>query len=67
MNTPGGLCVRCIHARQVSGARGSLFILCELAHTVEGFPRYPRLPVVVCSGYRAQEEEGDDRRKEHAS
>jgi hypothetical protein len=46
-----GLCASCVHAREVVSSRGSTFTRCELSQTDERFPRYPRLPVVVCSGY----------------
>jgi hypothetical protein len=49
---PVGLCLRCAHARQVESARGSRFVLCELARTDDHFPRYPPLPVLSCRGYR---------------
>jgi hypothetical protein len=32
--------------------RGSEFILCALSRTDDRFPRYPRLPVLRCDGYR---------------
>jgi hypothetical protein len=45
------LCVRCVHARTVETARGSVFVLCERSRTDPAFPRYPQLPVVGCRGY----------------
>jgi hypothetical protein len=47
-----GLCVNCVHARQVDSARGSSFLLCELSRTDPRFPKYPRLPVLSCAGYK---------------
>lgn len=47
-----GLCATCIHARQVRGAR-TVFWRCALADTDARFARYPRLPVLQCSGYQA--------------
>jgi len=49
-NDPG-LCASCMHGRVISGAH-STFWLCELSRTDSRFPRYPRLPVLRCSGYR---------------
>jgi hypothetical protein len=46
-----GLCATCVHARRVESARGSEFILCELSAIDPAFPKYPRLPVIECSGY----------------
>jgi hypothetical protein len=36
----------------VTSARGSSFTLCELSLVDPRFPKYPRLPVVACDGYR---------------
>jgi hypothetical protein len=46
-----GLCVDCVHARRVESARGSAFFFCGLSATDSRFPKYPRLPVLTCSGY----------------
>jgi hypothetical protein len=46
-----GLCLNCVHARKVDSARGSSFYLCALSESDPAFPRYPRLPVILCSGY----------------
>jgi len=50
-----GLCAHCAHARIIVSARGSTFYLCNLSASDPRFPKYPRLPVVQCSGYRPQE------------
>jgi len=50
-----GLCADCVHARGVESARGSAFILCELSATDPSFAKYPRLPVLRCSGYARKE------------
>jgi len=60
-----GLCVTCVHARRVPGAR-TVFWRCSLADTDARFVRYPRLPVLQCSGYQAVDAEsatstGDDK------
>jgi hypothetical protein len=46
-----GLCADCLHARRIESPRGSVFILCQLSATDPRFPKYPRLPVLQCSGY----------------
>jgi hypothetical protein len=46
-----GLCVDCQHARQIDSARASTFIFCALSLSDPAFPKYPRLPVLECSGY----------------
>jgi len=48
---PRGLCDSCRHARRIVNDRGSVFVLCELSRTDSRFPRYPRLPVVACTGF----------------
>ena len=47
-----GLCRDCQHARQIESDRGSIFLRCELAVEDSRFAKYPRLPVLDCSGYR---------------
>jgi hypothetical protein len=47
-----GLCVGCLHAKQVHSSRGSVFYLCGLSAVDSAFPKYPRLPVIRCLGYR---------------
>lgn len=47
-----GLCADCIHARPVKSDRGSTFLLCELSARDPKFPKYPRLPVLSCDGYK---------------
>jgi hypothetical protein len=48
---PTGLCPSCANVRFVKGAN-STFLMCELSRTDPRFPRYPRLPVLKCEGYR---------------
>lgn len=50
-----GLCLSCAHVRPITSDRGSVFYLCGKAKTDPRFPKYPRLPVVSCSGWRAAE------------
>jgi hypothetical protein len=52
MATFPGLCAACSNARTVESRRGSSFWLCELSRTDQRFPRYPRLPVLRCAGFR---------------
>jgi hypothetical protein len=54
---PPGLCATCRHAA-VLASRTSVFLRCGLAERDPAFPRYPRLPVVVCAGYERSPEEG---------
>jgi len=53
-----GLCADCIHARSVKSERGSVFVLCELSARDSKFPKYPRLPVLSCSGYKKKDVTG---------
>jgi Rieske Fe-S protein len=46
-----GLCTDCVHARRVRSSRGSIFFLCELSARDPNFAKYPRLPILRCSGY----------------
>jgi len=46
-----GLCANCRHARQIESAKGSQFLLCQLSQSDPNFRKYPRLPVLRCSGY----------------
>ena len=47
-----GLCASCRHAREIRSRR-SAFLRCGLADVDTRFPRYPRLPVLECTGYRS--------------
>ena len=49
-----GLCTTCIHAKQMTNDRGSVFLLCLLSKSDPRFPKYPRLPVLRCEGYNAK-------------
>lgn len=50
-----GLCGRCQHQRTVTSARGSTFVLCNLAKTDPSYPKYPRLPVLSCAGFLSEQ------------
>jgi hypothetical protein len=52
-----GLCASCRHCRPIESGKGSVFVLCELSKTDPRFPKYPRLPVLSCDGYRRQTQE----------
>jgi hypothetical protein len=47
-----GLCHDCAHARVIRSAKGSEFLLCRLSERDPNFPKYPRLPVLSCAGYK---------------
>ncbi len=47
-----GLCAACKHASVVRSAKGSTFMMCELAKTDTNFNKYPPLPVIQCVGYQ---------------
>ena len=46
-----GLCFSCVHARRVEALRGAVFYRCGYSDVDPAFPKYPQLPVLVCSGY----------------
>jgi len=51
--TAPGLCPSCKHMFPVETPRGSAFIMCKLSKLDPSFPKYPRLPVLECSGYES--------------
>lgn len=51
VRSPAGLCESCRHVEVVTSAHGSTFFLCRLSFEDPRFPKYPVLPVAVCSGY----------------
>ena len=46
-----GLCLSCKHVREVRTDRSAVFYQCQRAATDSAYPKYPRLPVLVCQGY----------------
>jgi hypothetical protein len=54
IETDPGLCATCRFARVIRNDRGSTFYLCGKSFEDPSFPKYPRLPVVACSGYERQ-------------
>ena len=49
--SPAGLCAGCSYSREIISDRRATFYLCERANTDPAFHKYPRLPVLQCSGY----------------
>lgn len=49
-----GLCSNCRHSQVLESDRGSTFLLCQLSRTDRSFPKYPRVPVLICRGYVAK-------------
>jgi hypothetical protein len=47
-----GLCETCVHSRVQTSGRGSTFRRCGLHETEPRFPKYPRLPVLACTGHQ---------------
>jgi hypothetical protein len=41
-----------MHARPVVTARGSTFWRCAFSDVDARFPKYPRLPVLQCAGFK---------------
>jgi hypothetical protein len=46
-----GLCADCEYSKIVRSDRGAAFYQCLHSFTDPAFPKYPRLPVLKCSGY----------------
>ncbi len=46
-----GLCAECAHARRIESHRRSVFYLCCRSMSDPSFAKYPRLPVLACSGF----------------
>jgi mannose-6-phosphate isomerase-like protein (cupin superfamily) len=51
IDKPAGLCGGCVHVELIRSDRGSLFYLCKRSARDPRFAKYPRLPVLSCSGY----------------
>lgn len=52
---PPGLCAACENVKIIDTRKGSRFYLCQLAEVDARFPRYPRIPVLRCHGFREAE------------
>lgn len=61
-----GLCASCENMRLIESDRGTKFYLCRLSATDPSFPKYPRLPVLQCPGYRAMENRAKGDRAEQS-
>lgn len=46
-----GLCEACVWARIIRSDRGSEFWLCRYSAEDARYPKYPRLPVLVCAAF----------------
>jgi hypothetical protein len=51
LSDPVGLCATCAHVKVIANRRGSTFYRCQLAEVDPRFEKYPRLPVLRCTGY----------------
>ena len=49
-----GLCADCRFARVMRSDRGTVFYQCGKSFEDPRFPKYPRLPVLACTGYEAE-------------
>lgn len=47
-----GLCARCSHVKRNRSDRGTVFYFCTLSQKDARFPKYPRIPVRDCTGFR---------------
>ena len=45
------LCLDCEYAKHVEAKEDTVYFLCQRFLTDPMFPKYPRLPVLRCSGY----------------
>jgi hypothetical protein len=55
-NNAIGLCADCIHHTEQVSSKGSVFIRCLLAETDPRYTKYPRLPVIECTGFELKAE-----------
>jgi len=46
-----GLCGGCAHQKLVGNTRGSRFSMCLLSREDRRYPKYPRMPVIRCTGF----------------
>jgi hypothetical protein len=46
-----GLCATCRHRQENRSDRGTVFLFCRKSEADSRFPKYPSLPVAVCSGH----------------
>jgi hypothetical protein len=50
-----GLCCHCQHLEIRTSDRASVFYFCRRSNSDPAFPKYPRLPVIECSGYESRD------------
>lgn len=55
---PAGLCDTCLHCKKSGSARGSVFHRCLRHDSDARYAKYPRLPVVRCSGHEVAAPQG---------
>lgn len=48
-----GLCNTCAWVRKIENDRGSTFYHCGKSREDASFPKYPRLPVLHCRGFKS--------------
>jgi hypothetical protein len=46
-----GLCASCRHGETIGSSRGAEFLRCRLSRIDASFPKYPRIPVLACTGF----------------
>ena len=49
---PAGLCADCVHPKLNLTRRGTAYLRCLRAEWDDRLPRYPRLPVLDCVGFK---------------
>lgn len=54
-----GLCAACRHAKIIHSAKGSVFIMCNLAKTDPHYNKYPLLPMLHCRGFENHPQDQD--------
>ncbi len=52
-----GLCAQCRWAARVPTDKARCYWRCRRSEVDTRYPRYPRLPMVVCAGYQPHEDE----------
>jgi hypothetical protein len=61
-----GLCAACVYAQRIVTERGSEFWLCRRGLTGLAFPKYPRLPVMLCGGFEEADRPPERKRAKDA-
>ena len=54
------LCETFQHRKEIALGTGSRFLLCQLSHTDNRFPKYPSLPVIKCDGFEDVQARSDE-------